>query len=547
VRQGCPLLCVLFNIFINGLFDEMPYRPVEIPRGARLKPVLPAMGLARLLFTDDALGLASSLEEICLLCEHISQWTATNKMKVGIGKCGIMEWGIAGEPDSLPDPYYDALLAIGGEAVPVVDEYLYLGVTITRSLTVQDMLAPRLESGRKTVYSLAPFLRCPVIPLSDRMKVIQGVVLPRLLYGAELYGMCRSLTDAMQRLLNTALWSMLRVGSWSTLPSYALWKEFGMKPVCALAAGRRIQAFLKCFKLSTWVHKLVAEPYRTKKWTWVTGVSRWTMMQCPKHSGLSKAEWQEWKTWTPSLAKTRVEMAITKREHSLRLTGHRKRAATNWYSDGEYSLTPLHRPNVAYNPVLNPGLALLIRARMGAIATAAVLLHMEKLPMEWHGRCPCCMVTVTEDIPHILLECARYAQPREKFLTAMLAQLAEVDPDGTFDRRQKTFMLLGGRVNGLCLPDWLPPSTQTDDPSIEEASVGSADLSASSSERSSLRDDEVQPTLGNLPLLESGCLRVASFLILLVRARNSYLGTVPDWPVSQDGQAFSAPGQRPNG
>jgi hypothetical protein len=100
------------------------------------------------------------------------------------------------------------------------------------------MLAPRLKSGRKTVYSLTPFLRCPVIPLSDRMKVVEGVVLPRLLYRAELYGMCRSLTDTMQRLLNTALRSMLRVGSWRTLSLYALWQEFGMKLVCALAAGR---------------------------------------------------------------------------------------------------------------------------------------------------------------------------------------------------------------------------------------------------------------------------------------------------------------------
>jgi hypothetical protein len=120
-------------------------------------------------------------------------------------------WGIAGEGGkaSLPDPDYDVRLVIGWEAVPVIEEYLYLGVTITRLLDIKDLLAPRLESGRKTVYSLALFLRCPVIPLSDQMKGIQGVVLPCLLYGRELYGMCRSLTDAMQRLLNTALRSML--------------------------------------------------------------------------------------------------------------------------------------------------------------------------------------------------------------------------------------------------------------------------------------------------------------------------------------------------
>ena len=254
-----------------------------------------------------------------------------------------------------------------------------------------------------------------------------------------------------------------------------------------------------------------------------------------------------WQTWVPSLAKQRVEEAITQREHTLRLTGHRKRKETDWYSDGEYGLKPLHRPSVAYNPVSNPGIALLIRARMGTIATVEVLLSMEKLPMGWDGRCPCCSSTITEDIPHILLECSRFEPQRRNFLSVMLCQLAEVDPDDLFDRHQKSFMLLGGSVDDLCLPAWLPPSTTKDDLSVDELSVGSADLSASSSDRSSILDTEEQPTLGNLLTPETGCLQAASFLLLVVRARNSFLRTVPDWPVSQDGQAFSAPGQRPNG
>jgi hypothetical protein len=387
LRQGCPLSCVLFNVFINDFFDDMPYSNVIIPRGARNKPTLPHMGLAGLLFADNALGLASSLEETCLLCDHITTWTNRNEMKVGITKCGIMEWGSDGDQgysgvSSLPNAEFDDRLKIGGQRVPVVDEYLYLGVTITRPLEVKELLAPRLALGRKTVYSLAPFLRCQVIPLADRLRVVQGVVLPRLLYGAELYGMCRALTDTMQRLLNMALRSMLRVGTWKSLPTYALWREFGVLPICALAAGRRVGAFLKCFELSTWVHELVAEPFRTRKWTWVTGVGRWTLMQCPKHSTYVKELWAQWKTWEPSTAKRLVEAAITQREYSIRQTGYRSRPETRWYSDGDYQKTPLVRPNVAYSPGLNPGIALLIRVRMGAIATVEVLLRMEKLPME---------------------------------------------------------------------------------------------------------------------------------------------------------------------
>jgi hypothetical protein len=247
------------------------------------------------------------------------------------------------------------------------------------------------------------------------------------------------------------------------------------------------------------------------------------------------------------MAKSRVETAIAQREYSIRQTGYRSRPETTWYSDGEYQKTPLTRPNVAYSPVLNLGIALLIRARMGAITTVEVLLHMEKLPMGWVGRCPCCRAAIMEDIQHILLECSRFDPQRGKFLSAMRRQLATVDPGGVFDRRQKSFMLLGGSVNGSCLPNWLPPSTTKDDPSVEESSVGSADLSETSSDRSSILDVEVQPTLGNLSLPETGCLQAASFLTLVARARNSLLRHVEDWPVSQDSLAFSAPGQRPNG
>jgi hypothetical protein len=128
----------------------------------------------------------------------------------------------------------------------------------------------------------------------------------------------------------------------------------------------------------------------------------------------------------------------------------------------------------------------------------------------------------------------------------MLCQLATVDPDASLNRRQKSFMILGGKVNDLCLPAWLPPPTQEDDSSAEDASVGSAALS-SSSDNSSFLDVEEQPTLGNLSVPETGCLRAAAFLILVVRVRNSILGSLPDWPVSQDDRPFSAPGQRPAG
>jgi hypothetical protein len=129
----------------------------------------------------------------------------------------------------------------------------------------------------------------------------------------------------------------------------------------------------------------------------------------------------------------------------------------------------------------------------------------------------------------------------------MLQQLATLYPVQLLDRRQQSFMLLGGSVNDLCLPAWVSPATTKDDLSIEELSIGSANLSETSSTPSSLLDVEKHPALGNLSPPKTSCLQAAVFLTLVARDRNLILRSVDDWPVSHESHAFSAPDQRPNG
>jgi hypothetical protein len=70
-----------------------------------------------------------------------------------------MEFGAGGAGSNLDtNVLTDCGLCLSGVCVPVVEEYLYLGVTVTRSLSTAALVKPRLESSRKTVYSLAPFL-----------------------------------------------------------------------------------------------------------------------------------------------------------------------------------------------------------------------------------------------------------------------------------------------------------------------------------------------------------------------------------------------------
>jgi len=108
--------------------------------------------------------------------------------------------------------------------------------------------------------------------MSMRLTVIRGVLFPRLLFGAEIYGMNRELTNRIQGLLNKAQTTIL--GDNMRTISVGLWAEMGLDPICAMAAARRARAFGQCGQLRTWVRELVNQPLQSRQWTWSIGIPR---------------------------------------------------------------------------------------------------------------------------------------------------------------------------------------------------------------------------------------------------------------------------------
>jgi len=143
---------VLFNIFINDLFDDLPYTGVMILSGKANRCVTePPLVLPGFLFADDALGLAATKEQLVFLCHHVGEWMAENKIRIGISKCGVMVFGSNGHGGqattcSLLDPAYSPNLLISLEVVPLVEEYLYLSISITLALNTKDLIAPHFVS-----------------------------------------------------------------------------------------------------------------------------------------------------------------------------------------------------------------------------------------------------------------------------------------------------------------------------------------------------------------------------------------------------------------
>ena len=477
-------------------------------------------------------------------------------MEVGIHKCGIMEF----EPNDLeghmmesvlPDAAMQAHMQLCGQPVPLVETYTYLGIEITKSLSYTELIAPRLESGRKTVHSLAPFLSCPIIPMSSRWLIVQVVVLPRLLYGAEIYSMCRDLTDIMQRSLNYALRCVLGIPRWSGMSSLLLWKEMRMKPICAIAASRRARAYAKCFGLKTWINQLVKRPLRIRPWTWVSGTTRWTARFCKKHSPLPLEDWDNWWDWEPAECRARVEEAILIREFGIRdVDGYRARAETREYTRMDYEDKPLVRARVPYEPSLVTGLTWISRFRIKTVATTAQMFAWGKMTPYWTTRCPCCNSSSTqEDAAHIFLECSRWHTHRQKYLRPLIRQIAKLAPPVRFTRTDRLALLLGGTTQKLSLPVWLPPRPNPYESDPESADDSSSELSSSSDTSSRLSDHSVVggTRLADTPVPEVGCFKVAAFLTLVMRLRQRHLGEHPHWPQNSELPPIRTPGQRPAG
>ena len=334
--------CVLFNVFINDMLDDMEdVSGVVVPHGTRAQVPHSTIKTPGALFADDSVGLSPTIAKAALFCNRVTEWTATNEMQVGITKCGVLEFlPNPDRPPRLTEAHASRhLLTISNQPVPIVSEYKYLGLGLTTRLLPADLVRSRFELGRKTAMALTPFFKSPALPMSMRITVLRAVVVPRLLYGAEIYGANRALTNKMQSHLNRCLRLIAHLPN-GFVPSIALWAEFRLHPICAIAASRRLRAFSKCSLLKSTIGQFVRRPLRVQKWTWSSGTTRWTKRFCRQYFAKAKDQNSElslrlgddcdleaWADLPTTLLRDLVKESIAIRERELRLQPTRQFSA----------------------------------------------------------------------------------------------------------------------------------------------------------------------------------------------------------------------------
>lgn len=172
VRQGCPSSPILFDLYINDVFRDVagisiPNLPYRVPG---------------LLFADDAVVFAETVEDLRASLEGVRRWCDDHEMSININKCGVMAFN---------SQLQDVNCMFGTERVPCVDTYVYLGVNIGSDLSYKGMIERNVLQGTRALYTLMAHFKNPTPPLFTKLMLVKSVIRPILTYGSEIWACLR--------------------------------------------------------------------------------------------------------------------------------------------------------------------------------------------------------------------------------------------------------------------------------------------------------------------------------------------------------------------
>lgn len=452
VRQGCPASPTLFNIFINDLVrwvqgGGIACEGVSVP-GLLAQP----NGLNKLLcllFADDLVMFSESEWALQHQMQRLEAWADMWGMKFGVKKCGIMVVTPDGTPGELDDP---ESLCLQGQPVPLVSEYLYLGVPIVANavdLGLTAHLKRRVEKAQSVLMAYLPTLQNTGLPMHAKLRVVKNIIIPTISYAAELWGMNVKFSQPAQSLLTKCLKATIGSKLDSKLISARLLHhELGISSIYAISSMLRARAYWKYPRLRTWAAQF-----------------------CRQFKGVQASSWGGLtKTWLAStrhgLTTLHLGQCRTRKEACQKLKDHlsdrgfvsnKALNANSWeyiYKQFKLDQTRGYLREMSRFPKACKGFHYLLKMRLGHFISVSQIVswlpsHLRELCGQLQGKCALCRAINVEEPYHTLVQCPHWNQQRELYLGTMLNWIQHIQPPVS---PLQTVVLFGGGT--------LPPTSE---------------------------------------------------------------------------------------
>nr|VZI29038.1 unnamed protein product [Spirometra erinaceieuropaei] len=196
VKQGCvlaPTLCsLMFSAMLMDAYrDERPgiriaYRTdghLLNQRRMNFQSRVSTTTVPELLFADDCALNTTSEEEMQRSRDLFSAACANFGLVINTQKTAVMHQP---PPNSATAPNAPPQISVNGTQLQVVENFPYLGSTLSRNAKIDDEVANRISKASQAFGRLKSTVwNRHRLQLSTKLKMYKAVILPTLLYGAE--------------------------------------------------------------------------------------------------------------------------------------------------------------------------------------------------------------------------------------------------------------------------------------------------------------------------------------------------------------------------
>lgn len=189
VRQGDVISPLLFSIFFNGLIKDLKEKGIGVEVQRRL--------ICGLWYADDTSLLTGSKRELSLALRCVDDFFFKWRLEANAKKSGVMI--VAGGEEESEDDEEPFLL--GGEIVPVVERYKYLGIWFNKSWTWEDHIEHVLRKMDELVNQVEHrFWKNRAVDVRSKMIAWKSIFRPVMEYGAEVWWPGASDLEKFERL-----------------------------------------------------------------------------------------------------------------------------------------------------------------------------------------------------------------------------------------------------------------------------------------------------------------------------------------------------------